>query len=96
MASRRSQKIRQIKNLCNKYLTDLSKQVLTPPSNSLLNRVKSCSLLAGLQIKHIDIQTVIFQDSLFFIKAFPSVYNLFVLEVLTMCAGEPWAASVSV
>ena len=94
MASRRSQKIIQIKNLCNKYLTDHSKQVLTPPSNSLLNRVKSCSLLAGLQIKH-DIQKVILRHC-FFIKAFPSVYNLFVLEVLTMCAGEPWAASVSV
>ena len=41
LASRRSKNLRQIKNLCNKYLADHSKQVLTPPLNSLINRNKS-------------------------------------------------------
>ena len=44
LASRRSKNLRQIKNLCNKYLADHSKQVLTPPLNSLINRVESCYL----------------------------------------------------
>ena len=51
LASRRSKNLRQIKNLCNKYLADHSKQVLTPPLNSLINRNKSWYLWSGRTLK---------------------------------------------
>ena len=57
LASRRSKNLRQIKNLCNKYLADHTKQVLTPPLNSLINRVESCYLWLGRTSKqNIDIE----------------------------------------
>ena len=86
LASRQSKNTKQIKNLCNRYLTDHTKQVLTPPLKSLISKFKF-NIYQGTTYKSAHSNSY-FLKLIVFDGRFPGPDVLvFVLRGLTMCAG---------